>query len=106
MEDINKAEEDSKEDSITKAEELTAVEEDSQEEVSNNKVVDMEEAKATSIQMTSASNSQWELLGTAAPLQLTPTKRDSSPIGMTVTTKMHIRISLISIVQTKDGTDN
>ena len=58
VEDINKAEEDSKEDSITKAEDLTAVEEDSKEEVSNNKAVDMEEAEATSIQMTSTSNSQ------------------------------------------------
>ena len=60
VEDINnKAEEDSKEDSITKAEALTAVEEDSKEEVSNNnKAVDVEEAEATSIQMTSTSNSQ------------------------------------------------
>ena len=60
VEDINnKAEEDSKEeDSITKAEALTAVEEDSKEEVSNNKAVDTEEAEATSIQMTSTSNSQ------------------------------------------------
>ena len=46
------------EDSTTKAEALTAVEEDSKEEVSNNKAVDMEEAEATSIQMTSTSNSQ------------------------------------------------
>ena len=61
VEDINnKVEEDSKEeDSMTKAEALTAVEEDSKEEVSNNnKAVDMEEAEATSIQMTSTSNSQ------------------------------------------------
>ena len=60
VEDINKAEEDSKEeDSTTKAKASTAVEEDSKEEVSNNnKVVDMEEAEATSIQTTSTSKSQ------------------------------------------------
>ena len=59
VEDINnKAEEDSKEDSITKAEDLTTIEEESKEEVSNNKAVDAEEAEATSIQMTSTSNSQ------------------------------------------------
>ena len=59
VKNINKAEEDSKEeDSTSKAEALTAVEENSKEEVSNNKAVDMEEAEATSIQMTSTSNSQ------------------------------------------------
>ena len=60
VKNINKAEEDSKEeDLLTKAEALTAMEEDSKEEVSNNnKAVDMEEAEATSIQMTSTSNSQ------------------------------------------------
>ena len=59
VEDVNnKAEEDFKEDSIIKAEASTAMEEDSKEEDSNNKAVDVEEAEATSIQTTSTSNSQ------------------------------------------------
>ena len=110
VEDINsKAKEDSKEeDSTTKneASKTTMEEEDSQEELSN-KVEGLEEAKATSTHMISTSNNHLVLQMTAAPLQ--PTKWDSSHsrIGTAVTTRMHIRISLISTVaQTKDGTDN
>ena len=62
VEDINKAEEDSKEeDSTTKAETLTAVEEDSKEEVSNNKVEGLEEAEATSTQVISTSKNHLAL---------------------------------------------
>ena len=108
MEDINKAKEDSKEDFTTKAKDTMTTEEvDTKAEVSKTKVVDLEEAEATSIQMISTSNNHLVLLVTAAPLQLA--RQDSSPTGIVIILKTHIRIrirTLTSVVQTKDGTDN
>ena len=102
-EDINKAEEDSKEeDSTTKAEDLITPEEDTKEEVSN-KVGGLEEAEATSTQMISTSNIQMLLVTTAL---LQAANQDSNPIGATTTTKTLVSSSLISSTQTKDGTDN
>ena len=112
VEDINKAEEDSKEeDPTTKVEALTTMEgEDSKEEDSTTKVVGLEEAEATSTRMINTSNNHLVLLlVTAAPLQLA--KQDSSPTGIVIILKTHTRTKIRiripnNIIQTKDGTDN
>ena len=108
MEDTNKAEDSKEEDSTTKAEALTTMEEDSKEEDSTTKDVGLEEAEATSTQMISTSKNY--LVLQMIPALSQPIKRDSSPTGTAVTThRIHARDkteTLITITQTKDGTDN
>ena len=100
MEDINNKAKDTT---------MTTEEEDAKAEVSKTKVVDLEEAEATSIQMISTSNNHLVLLVTAAPLQLA--RQDSSPTGIVIILKTHTRTKIRiripnNIIQTKDGTDN
>ena len=88
------------EDINSKAEEVSKAED------STTKDVGLEEAEATSAQMTSTSKNHLVLQTIPAPLQ--PIKRDSSPTGTAVTThRTHIRAAtLTTITQTKDGADN
>ena len=107
MEGINKAKENFKEDSTTKAKASTTMEENSKEEDSKTKVQGLEEAETTSTQMISTFNNHLVLPVTVAPLQ--PTKPDSSLIGTVVMRQTHTKIRIripINVTQTKDGSDN
>ena len=104
VKDFNKVKDSKEEDSMTKAEASTTMEEeDSNAEDSTTKDAGLEEADATSTQMINISNIQ-VLPVTTAPSQVA--NQDSILIGATATTRTRVSSSLISITQTKNGTDN
>ena len=107
VEDANKAEDDSKEeDSTTKAEALTTMEEeDSKAEDSTTKDAGLEEAEATSTQTISTSNIQMFPVTTALSQVA---NQDSSLIGTVITTRTHTKIKILetTAIQMKDGRSN